>query len=365
MPNSNEKELVANSLKGQRLVIPDIRPIFAHWPSEEHEQYQTVKEIIDKQITEQPMSDEARKAFFNMDPSLLAARWWPRASKDNYQVLVDLIIWFGYWDDLSESLAADPVAAENLRGATKVLGRQALGLATSEEEVAISNPLILDFKRIGEKIRAAYNEEQRRTFLGHFERYVDSTVLEAAADLSDTLPSLKRYWEVRILTSGMGILLGVTEFAAGVKLPTSVVTSAAYDTLWTTAIVINSIVNDLISFKKEMKAGSVLSSVAILYSQVNNLDAAVQMSLAHLKILVAEFDRTANLLLTKFPLSPEEVEPVSKVIDTLRLVNTGNLEWRFLASKALWDRSNSMIAELAGGYTILNSGKWYTKEWQA
>ncbi|KAK6957483.1 hypothetical protein Daesc_000269 [Daldinia eschscholtzii] len=326
MPNSNEKELVANSLKGQRLVIPDIRPIFAHWPSEEHEQYQTVKERIDKQIAEQPMSDEARKAFFNMDPSLLAARWWPRASKDNYQVLIDLIIWFGYWDDLSESLAADPVAAENLRSATKVLGRQALGLATSEEEVAISNPLILDFKRIGEKIRAAYNE-------GHFERYVDSTVLEAAAGLSDTLPSLKRYWEVRVLTSGMGILLGVTEFAAEVKLPTSVITSAAYDTLWTTAIVINSIVNDLISFKKEMKAGSVLSSVAILYSQVNNLDAAVQMSLAHLKILVDEFDRTASLLLTKFPLSPEDVEPVSKVIDTLRLVNTGNLEWSLQAKR--------------------------------
>lgn len=73
-----------------------------------------------------------------------------------------------------------------------------------------------------------------------------------------------------------------------------------------------------------------LSSVAILYQQVDNLDAAVQMSVAHLKILVDEFDRTANILLSKFPLSPEEIESVSKVIDTLRMVNTGNLEWRFV-----------------------------------
>ncbi|KAI1807197.1 terpenoid synthase [Daldinia bambusicola] len=336
MSNSSEKELVAQRLKGQWLVIPDIRPIFAHWPSEVNEHYQTMKEIMDRQLAEQPMKNEARNAFVKMNPSLLAARWWPRASEDDYQVLIDLIIFFGYWDDLSESLVADPTAAENLRSATKVLGRQAFGFASPEEEVAISDPLILDFRRIGKKICAVYDEEQRKTFLGHFERYIDSTVLEAEADLSTTLPSLKRYWEVRILTSGMGILLGVTEFATGVKLPTSVVTSAAYSTLWTTTVVINSIVNDLISFKKEMKAGSVLSSVAILYSQVDNLDAAVQMSLAHLKILVDEFDRTADMLLTKFPLSPEEIEPVSKVIDTLRMVNTGNLYWRFFAIKALW-----------------------------
>lgn len=333
MQNYSEKELVAKRLKGQRLVIPDMRPIFAHWPSEQNEHYHTVKDIIDKQIAEQPMKDEARTAFYNMNPSLLAARWWPRSSEDNYRVLVDLIIWFAYWDDLSESLAADPSAAENLRSATKVLGRQSLGLATSEKDVDISNPLILDFRRIGEKIRTAYDEEQRKTFLAHFEKYVDSTRLEGEADLSETLPSLKRYWEVRILTSGMGILLGVTEFAAEVKLPRHIVSSAAYESLWTTTIVINSIVNDLISFKKEMKAGSVLSSVAILYQQVDNLDAAVQMSVAHLKILVDEFDRTANILLSKFPLSPEEIESVSKVIDTLRMVNTGNLEWSLQAKR--------------------------------
>ncbi|KAI1660872.1 terpenoid synthase [Daldinia decipiens] len=329
MQNYSEKELVAKRLKGQLLVIPDMRPIFSHWPSEQNEHYHTVKVIIDKQIAEQPMEDEARTAFYNMNPSLIAARWWPRSSEENYRVLVDLIIWFAYWDDLSESLAADPSTAENLRNATKILGRQSLGLATSEEDIDISNPLILDFRRIGGKIGAAYDEEQRKTFLAHFEKYIDSTRLEGEADLSETLPSLKRYWEVRILTSGMGILLGVTEFAAEVKLPRHIVSSAAYDSLWTTTVVISSIVNDLVSFKKRC----VLSSVAILYEQVGNLDAAVQMSVAHLKILVDEFDRTANMLLSKFHLSSEEIESVSKVIDTLRTANTGTLEWSLQAKR--------------------------------
>ncbi|KAI1416974.1 terpenoid synthase [Hypoxylon sp. FL1857] len=335
MCDYSEKELLAKRLKGQRLVIPDMRPIFAHWPFGQNEKYQEMKDMIDKRLASQPMKEDSRRTFNEMNPTLLAATWWPTSSKNRYQVLVDLIIWFFNWDDLVESLASDPSAAEGLRSATKTLVRQSFGLGGLEEDMSISNPLILGFKNIAEEVCKVYDEvtpgggiEQRRVLVGHFNRYIDATRLEAEADMSEKLPSLKRYWEVRVLTSGMGALLSFTEFAAEVKLPSKIVSSAAYESLWVTTIVINSIVNDLVSFKKEMKAGSVLSSVAILYREVDNLDAAVQMSLAHLRILVDEFDRTANMILSKFQTSSiDEVESVSKVIDVLRMVNTGNLEW--------------------------------------
>ncbi|KAI1102360.1 terpenoid synthase [Jackrogersella minutella] len=334
MHDGNEKELLAKMLKGQRLVIPDMRPIFAHWPSGQNEHYETMKEVVDKQLDAQSMEEEARRAFTDMNPALLAATWWPTASKDQYRVLIDMIIWFGYWDDLVEKLAPDSSAAEALRSATKIVVRQSLGLTPhAQEDTITSNPLILDFKRIARGVRKDYDEEQRRTLLGHFDRYIDATRLEAEAELSDKLPTLKRYWEVRILTSGMSTLLGFNEFAVQAKVPSRLSSSAAYETLLVTTIVINSIVNDLISFKKEMKAGSVLSSVAILYHQVENLDAAVQMSLAHLRILVEEFDRTANTILSKFLLEPNEVDAVSRVIDSLRMINTGNLEWSLQAKR--------------------------------
>ncbi|OTA59249.1 terpenoid synthase [Hypoxylon sp. EC38] len=327
MSDYNEKELLAKRLKGQRLVIPDMRSIFAHWPSARNENYQAVKDAVDERLAKQTMTDEARTSFHYMNPALYAATWWPTSSKDHYRILVDYVIWFLHWDDLVEGLADDPSAAEDLRSETKTLVRRSLGLGGLDEKMTISNPFILGFKDIAKGLCSFYDEEQRKVLLGHFDRYIDSTLLEAEADLSDKLPSLKRYWEVRILTSGMGTLLGVTEYAAHAKLPSRLVHSAAYETLWVSTIVINSIVNDLISFKKEMKAGSVLSSVAILYQQVDNLDAAVQMSLAHLRILVDEFDRTATTILSKFSLAPNEIEPVSKVINALRMVNTGNLEW--------------------------------------
>ncbi|KAI1450562.1 terpenoid synthase [Annulohypoxylon stygium] len=335
MYNFNEKELLVKKLKGQRLSIPDMRPILAHWPHGQNENYEVIKETIDERLAAQPMGEEARKAFTNMNPALLAATWWPNASKDQYRTLVELIIWFGYWDDLVEGLTPNPDAAEDLRRATKNLVRQSLGLTQpgEEDDVIPSDPLVLGFKDLTEEICAVYDEEQRKTVLGHIDRYIDSTRLEAEADLSERLPSLKRYWEVRILTSGMGTLLAFTEYAVQAKLPSQLVSSTAYETLWMTTVVINSIVNDLISFKKEMKAGSVLSSVAILYQQVDNLDAAVQMSLAHLRILVEEFDRTADTILSDFSLKPEEIDAVSKIIDAMRTVNTGNLDWSLQAKR--------------------------------
>lgn len=53
--------------------------------------------------------------------------------------------------------------------------------------------------------------DQRRVLLDHFDQYIDATRLEAEAERSDDIPSLKEYWEVRILTSGMGTLLGLSE----------------------------------------------------------------------------------------------------------------------------------------------------------
>lgn len=69
------------------------------------------------------------------------------------------------------------------------------------------------------------------------------------------------------------------------------------------------------------------------------------MSIAHLKILVQEFDRTANMVLSKFPMEPTEIEAVSRIIDTMRMVNTGNLEWRFVVAPFPLPPSPSFICD--------------------
>ncbi|GAP84914.2 putative terpene synthase family protein [Rosellinia necatrix] len=336
MHTSNQRALLAHKLSGQTLVIPDMRPIMSHWPCQQHEDYVAVKSAVERRV-ESLASRKGRKAIVDADPALLAARWWPTASANSYRVMTDLVIWFGLWDDAIERLADDVAAAESLRALTKDFIRAALGLGAASEATAAAataNPLIQSFQPIAAEARTFYNRDQRMILLGHFDQYIDATRLEAEAERSSAIPSLQEYWEVRILTSGMGTLLGLSEYALQVQLPPSFVQSKAYSTLWVTAVVINSIINDLLSLKKEMKAQSVLNSVAILFDQHHDLDVAVEMSLDHTRQLVALFDRTAaEALSSSGAFDADELDAIAQVIDLMRTVNTGNLEWSLYAKR--------------------------------
>lgn len=52
------------------------------------------------------------------------------------------------------------------------------------------------------------------------------------------------------------------------------------------------------------------------------------MSLDHIKQLVDLFDRTADDVLSSDTFAPNELDAIARVIDSMRTVNTGNLEWR-------------------------------------
>ncbi|KAI0458653.1 isoprenoid synthase domain-containing protein [Xylaria acuta] len=333
MHTVNQRVLLAQRLSGQNLVIPDMRPILLHWPSGKHEDYEVVKGAVDKRSA-LLTSRKNQRAIAEADPALLAARWWPTVSTQSYRVMTDLVIWFGIWDDVIEKLADDTAAAESLRVSTKDFIRTAFGLTGDNETISTADPLVYSFQSIAAETCAFYNKDQRRILLDHFDQYIDATRLEAKAERSSEIPSLKEYWEVRILTSGMGTLLGLSEYALQVQLPPSFLQSEAYSTLWVTAIVINSIVNDLLSLKKEMKAQSVINSVAILFHQYNDLNVAVELSLDHTRQLVALFDRTADDILSSTDtFDATELDAIAQVIDLMRTVNTGNLEWSLRAKR--------------------------------
>ncbi|KAI0117719.1 isoprenoid synthase domain-containing protein [Nemania sp. FL0031] len=332
MPAVNERLLLAQRLSGQKLHIPDMRPIMSHWPCDQHMDYEVVKTAVEKRFAS-VSGGKAQKAISDANPALLAARWWPTIPEKSYRVMTDLVIWFGLWDDVIERLTDDAAAAD-LRESTKDFIRTTLGLAEGSEATTVTNPLIRSFQPIGAEASAFYNKDRRRILLDHFDQYIDATRLEAEAEQSSGIPDLKDYWEVRILTSGMGTLLGLSEYALQVQLPLDFMRSKEYNTLWVTAVVINSIVNDLLSLKKEMKAQSVLNSVAILFHQYNDIDIAVDLSLDHIRQLVTLFDRTAADVLRSTEIFDAcELDAIAQVIDLMRTVNTGNLEWSLHAKR--------------------------------
>lgn len=82
--------------------------------------------------------------------------------------MTDLVIWFGLWDDVIESLANDAVAAESLRVSTKDFIRTTLGLAEGNEVTTTTNPLIQSFQPIAAEACAFYNKGTLRSPLSIF-----------------------------------------------------------------------------------------------------------------------------------------------------------------------------------------------------
>lgn len=56
----------------------------------------------------------------------------------------------------------------------------------------------------------------------------------------------------------------------------------------------------------------------------------MRLSVDHIQQLVDLYDRTAEVMLLNLVHDPQTHEAVSKTIDLFRMVNTGNLEWRYV-----------------------------------
>lgn len=101
-------------------------------------------------------SEKHQKAVNDADPALLAARWWPTSSWERYQVMTDLTIWFGIWDDYMETLE-NPQDAEAFRVITKEFVAHSFGLPGAESIPSPIPSLIHNFESIGAQLREAYD----------------------------------------------------------------------------------------------------------------------------------------------------------------------------------------------------------------
>ncbi len=57
---------------------------------------------------------------------------------------------------------------------------------------------------------------------------------------------------------------------------------------------------------------------------------AVRASLNRLEELVGEYDRAAETVLAGIPSGSRDFDAVSRAIELMRMLNTGNLEWRYV-----------------------------------
>jgi len=130
--------------------------------------------------------------------------------------IVYWIIWLFVWDDeidLEENVVGnDFSAAQIFRQDTYKFIEYSLGFGNFPGEAPKPpNIIISSFAELGERLRAQYNERQRRRFLEEVRFYIDMTQLEQETKFNDRFPTLDEFWAMRMGSSAVKPCLVMAE----------------------------------------------------------------------------------------------------------------------------------------------------------
>ena len=331
---THDSDTLLNSLRGQTIVLCDLNSIFDSWPKEINPNLDQLRHDVDVWL-ESSMDGPSLKALKSADFGFFGATWWPRANLERLRAVTFLAIWLFTWDDELDmddgSLWDDFDRAQVFRTETLKHVRFCLGLSSGRYQRGAkpSSKIIRNFNVIGKAIRDVYDMEQRENLSYHMEVFMDMTEREQRLRMKGAIPSVEEYMKYRLGSSAVSVTLAVNEFAQGdMRLPRLTMEDANMKLLWDQTNLIISVVNDMLSLKKEIARNSFQSLIPLLYNRVGNAQAAVDQTTQILIEYVAGFEETAKRLLASH--SVRDVGSFSQLQDFVagcRFYCTGNLVW--------------------------------------
>ncbi|KAJ0158158.1 hypothetical protein CTA2_12187 [Colletotrichum tanaceti] len=346
-----ESAQLINRLEGLVMIIPDLRGMISHWPSGENVHCDIIDVLINRFLESCDALPQDITNVRDANPTLLASSLWPNVSKKKLGTLTLMVLWQGKLDDYIEAMEHKSQAkSREFRFRVKEYIAQYLELSEGPKEPPTSS-IISTFQPVARMICQQYNKgeyewapttaemrsdqavpDQRRRLKASLFEYIDSTVQETRYVESGEVPTDFKYEMLRKKTGGTGPLCALAEFATGLQWPSFVFDSHPYKMMLQAVAIIVGLTNDLLSLRKELRKGRVLSAVPVrLWNsrEGGDLASVVRDIVDDIEKAIRHFDACERRLITK---SREDADTTRKIAATLKTICTGNLTWS-LASK--------------------------------
>ncbi|KAF1913064.1 isoprenoid synthase domain-containing protein [Ampelomyces quisqualis] len=329
------REALLDRLKGQEIVIPDLYAVFSSWVQiGVNTHYQELVPVADERLETIFEDKHKLSALRASDFAFFASTWWPRAHYDELRVLMFFTIWLFNWDDeIDEPMGCyseDLDAAEEYRSQTIDFVLECLGLhdRPSAQRFPAQNKIIASFREIGEPLAKDYTIDQRKRFMEELTRFMEKTSREQQFRLCCGIPSVEEYWSFRMGTSAVGLVVAVQEYAMNIHICDSVMRKDTMIKSITDETIINiSIVNDLLSLRKEISKGCIDSIVPIYCAQGMSVQNAVNEAVRALEASKSRFDKAAQSLSVAAQQDPLKYKHVSEWVEGCQSLCMGNLVW--------------------------------------
>ncbi|KAF5669249.1 terpene synthase [Fusarium heterosporum] len=328
---------IVSALRGQTLRIPNLYTLFSSWPNthgqvnRHHEHVKSiVAQAVDRITTTYPLIAR-RKAD---DIAHLACSLYPQARKPQIEALTLYTTWLVCWDDAVDAnegdLAGDFARAERWRRLTMKMVREALDIDEARIVELDGDPISGVFRDFGSRICETAQKDQRRLLHDEIRFFTESCAAEQELRLASHIPDFESYIKLRIGTVGGRMLCSLVPYATQETLPRSLSSAPEVSQIWTQVCILLSLLNDMLSLKKELQTDCVINAVAAMMEPDMTLDIVVTRLEERMGLAVREFDDATHKLFEKAE-SQEDLKPLlTRYVDGCRAIVTGTLNFTFV-----------------------------------
>ena len=187
---------------------------------------------------------------------------------------------------------------------------------------------------------------------------VDGFLTESKPRIAGNILPPDEYLQMHRHTIGCKECLIVSEHAAGVDVTAELAADSDLGGLWQLAADHVMLVNDVLSFRKEVFAGEPINIVmSLMFHQGLDLQNAMDEAGGMIAAVDADFTRTCADVRSRYREHPKE-EDVMRYLDALGSMMAGNLAWSYEAPRYhgpdyVWNGERSGVVELHPDRTIM------------
>ncbi|KAF2648756.1 terpenoid synthase, partial [Lophiostoma macrostomum CBS 122681] len=237
-----------NRLRGQVVELPDLKPVFAHWPQAVSPHKEELDTVVENKMIKLFPPGERLQKMQKGEMALFGAAWWPYAPLSELTIVTHFSTWatkLFVWDDEIDSseysnLIKDLDKASLYRRQT-VNYIHACLFGDPDSRNRSVHPIIAHFKPIGDALRVVFDYEQLYSFYQELVHYVDSTQVEQKYQIDGNIPSVEEYMTRRMGSSAVRPSLVLTEYGYNMRLPRHLMDNKNMCAVWDATNVIISV----------------------------------------------------------------------------------------------------------------------------
>ncbi|KAJ2987460.1 hypothetical protein NUW58_g4493 [Xylaria curta] len=266
---------VARQLDGKRLHLSDLTKVFASWPTATNRHVAELEILVDSLLERIVTNKRKLEALKQADFARLMSLWYPDAEWPELKVATAYSVWIFVWDDEIDGCDTDAAANDELAHAyyrqSLAYIHSQLGLdGTNQGDIEAPHQNMELFADVGCGVRGATDIQQRQRFFDELENFMLQVGVEHTHRMAGTIPTTEEYMNIRAGSVGCAPQIAMTDFMLKMRLPEPVMEGAAMKALWRETIYICLILNDVYSVQKEIRQGSLLNIVPVMFKNTKH-----------------------------------------------------------------------------------------------